>query len=111
MNTIMPGPDTVIADIHELGVHLGFERVRIDRGAIVEGGREICYFEVGYATQEIHVRFSHPLVRPYRANWRNIDGDEILGRMCRLIELSHARPSDAARRAAKRDRHNPFEEH
>ena len=100
MSVIFPGPDTVIAGIHELGVQLGFRRLRIDRSG--RGGTEErpnCWFEVGYGCKEIKVRFysrgSEHGIEPYRATWDRVDLDEIARRLCTLIDLSEGGNSGA----------------
>lgn len=89
MSTILSGPDTVISAIHELGVQLGFRRLRIDRSG--RGGtdeRPVSWFEVGYGCGEVQVRFSRSDAGPYRASWDEVDTDEVAARLCWLIDAT-----------------------
>lgn len=79
-------PAVVIQRIHDLGAQLGFSRIRIDRSQV--GGasldRPAHFFEVGYASGEIHVRTSHGM--KYRASVDNVDDEVVLAVLLKLLD-------------------------
>lgn len=88
-NTLVPrplGPDVVITDIYLLSEEMGAFRMRIDRSGWGDPDRPDCWFEVGYAGNEIHVRTSDPNLR-LRRDWASPDLlDETLALFESLID-------------------------
>lgn len=63
----------VHSDIHTLAEEMGFHRVRVDRSQYKDGP----WIEVGYASEEIHIRTSAPNLR-YRKRWDKVEMDEVV---------------------------------
>lgn len=63
----------VISDIHTLAGEMGFRRVRVDRSQYEDGP----WIEVGYASEEVHVRTSVPGLR-YRRKWDLVEMDDVI---------------------------------
>jgi hypothetical protein len=75
--------EDVVRDIHILAEEMGFRRVRIDRSQYEDGP----YIEVGYASEEIHVRTSVPgLV--YRKQWDLVSMEEVLDLFENLLDYN-----------------------
>jgi hypothetical protein len=81
-------PDVVIQDVHTLGEEMGFRRLRVDRSGF--GGTDQApdlWFEVGYATQEIHIRTSVERLK-MRRRYDLIDMEEVMQLFSELLNWS-----------------------
>lgn len=85
-------PEVAVRDIHALGAEFGFRKVRIDRSAFGGSDGPECWFEVGYASQEIHVRTSNPNLPQYRAAVGQVDMDSVTQLMIDLIDYTYPTP-------------------
>jgi hypothetical protein len=74
-------PEEVIRDIHTLAEEMGFRRVRVDRSQHEDGP----YIEVGYASEEIHVRTSVPSLR-YRREVNRVEMEDIIELIENLLD-------------------------
>jgi hypothetical protein len=85
-------PDEVIRDIHTLAQEMGAERTRVDRSAWLDThpDREVAWIEVGYASEEVHVRTSVPDLR-LRFRTNHVDMEQVI----ELIEDLLDRPEEA----------------
>lgn len=70
-----------IQEVHALAGEMGFRRVRVDRSQYEDGP----WIEVGYASEEIHVRTSHADLR-MRSRWDLLDIDEVAQLLCTLLD-------------------------
>jgi hypothetical protein len=75
--------EDVVRDIHTLAEEMGFRRVRVDRSQYEDGP----YIEVGYASEEVHVRTSVPALR-YRKQWDLVSMEEILDLFEALLDYN-----------------------
>jgi hypothetical protein len=82
-DVILRRREDVVRDIHMLAEEMGFHRVRIDRSQYEDGP----YIEVGYASEEVHVRTSVPgLV--YRKQWDLVSMEEVLDLFENLLDYN-----------------------
>jgi hypothetical protein len=73
--------EDVISDVHTLAEEMGFRRVRVDRSQYEDGP----YIEVGYASEEVHIRTSIPELR-YRKQWDEVEMDDVIDLIERLLD-------------------------
>jgi len=73
----------VIRDIWLLADEMQFKQVRVDRAQF--GDDRECYIEVGYASEEIHIRTSVPKLR-LRRGWESVDMNEVVGLLKKVID-------------------------
>jgi hypothetical protein len=80
-DVILRRREDVIRDIHTLAGEMGFRRVRVDRSQYEDGP----YIEVGYASEEVHVRTSVPKLC-YRKQWDLVAMDVVIALIEDLLD-------------------------
>lgn len=80
--------EQVHRDLWTLTEEMQFRKLRVDRAAY--GGTDAspdCWVEIGYASEEIHIRTNYPDLR-LRRRWDLIEADEVLQLLSELIDRS-----------------------